>query len=142
MKKFFLKSFKKFFSQKIFLWILLILSVFTFSSVYAQGSEDITSSDFMISLGKLDPIHWETAANTVSGEDSLKHVMETVANVILMLVPLLAAVAIVIAGYFYIFSYADSDNITKAKTIIKYNIIAVIVAFTSGWIIRIIASFL
>lgn len=126
--------------KKYILYFLMILTFFVGIKVFAQ--DDITSSDFTINVGEIDPIHWNTSSSGPSWWEALKNVLETISSVILMLIPLLAWVAWVIAGYFYIFSYSDSDNITKAKTIIKYNIMAIVVAFLSGWIIRVIASFL
>lgn len=69
--------------------------------------------------------------------------LQSIGKVILtMIMPLLAGVAFVIAGYMYIFSYASDENVTRAKTIIKYNIIALAVAFLSAAIISVVASFL
>lgn len=135
MKNYFLNYFKKF-----LLYFFLILGIFGISQVVAQ--DDISSGDFVISVSMLDPIHGQQAKSTESGLWVFRDILEIIGNVFLMLIPLLGGVSFVIAGYFYIFSYADSDNITKAKTIIKYNIIAIIVAFMSGGIIHIIASLL
>lgn len=57
----------------------------------------------------------------------------------LMIIPILGAISLIIAGYFYIFSFADEENTTKAKTIIKYNLLAIVVAFGSWVIISTIA---
>lgn len=46
-----------------------------------------------------------------------------------------------IAGYFYIFSAGDSEKAWRAKTIIKWNIVAILVAFLSYGIVSIVASF-
>jgi VIT1/CCC1 family predicted Fe2+/Mn2+ transporter len=50
-------------------------------------------------------------------------------------------VSLLVAGYYYIFSAGDSEKANKAKTIIKWNIIAILVAFLSYGIVSIVASF-
>jgi VIT1/CCC1 family predicted Fe2+/Mn2+ transporter len=57
------------------------------------------------------------------------------------MIPIFAALSLLIAGYFYIFSAGDSEKANKAKAIIKWNIIAILVAFLSYGIVKIIASF-
>jgi VIT1/CCC1 family predicted Fe2+/Mn2+ transporter len=57
------------------------------------------------------------------------------------MIPISAVVSLMIAGYFYIFSAGDSEKANKAKTIIKWNIVAMFVAFLSYTIVQIVASF-
>lgn len=64
-----------------------------------------------------------------------------IADVLLFIVPVIAAISLLVAGYFYIFSAGDSEKTTKAKTIIKWNIIAMIIAFLSYGIVNLIAQF-
>jgi Type IV secretion system pilin len=64
-----------------------------------------------------------------------------VTDILLFTIPLIAAVSLLIAGYLYIFSAGDSEKATKAKTIIKWNVIAILVAFLSYGIVSIVASF-
>lgn len=137
MKKIISKIFS---NQKYLFYFLIIWLIFAINPTFAQ---DVTSSDFTISVSDLDPIYWNTVSTTwMGGINSIKYILEKTWNILLMLIPLLAGVAFVIAGYFYIFSYTDGDNVTKWKNIIKYNIIAIIVAFMSGAIVRIVAAFL
>lgn len=65
-----------------------------------------------------------------------------ITNLLLFIIPLVAGVSLLIAGYYYILSGGDSEKATKAKTIIKWNIIALLVAFLSYAIINIIAYLL
>jgi hypothetical protein len=57
------------------------------------------------------------------------------------MIPIFAAVSLMIAGYFYIFSAGDSEKAGRAKTIIKWNIVAMCVSFLSYTIVQIMASF-
>lgn len=59
-----------------------------------------------------------------------------------MMIPTIAAVALIIAGYFYIFSPAHSESVTKAKGIIKFNLIAILVAFFSYSLVQLIVNLL
>ncbi len=54
---------------------------------------------------------------------------------------MLAGISLLVAGYFYIFSAGDSEKVGRAKTIIKWNIVALFVAFLSYGIVSIVASF-
>jgi hypothetical protein len=64
-----------------------------------------------------------------------------VTDILLFMIPIFAAVSLMIAGYFYIFSAGDSEKTGRAKTIIKWNIVAILVAFLSYGIVQIVASF-
>jgi hypothetical protein len=68
-------------------------------------------------------------------------ILGNITDVLLFMIPIIAAVSILIAGYFYIFSAGDSQKTDRAKTIIKWNIVAMLVAFLSYGIVRIVASF-
>jgi hypothetical protein len=67
--------------------------------------------------------------------------LKSISDILLFTIPIIAAVSLLVAGYFYIFSAGDSEKVGRAKTIIKWNIIAILVAFLSYGIIRLIASF-
>lgn len=110
-----------------------------FDSVFAQSG--LADKSLKIDVSSLDPLNRSDSSN-VSGVGAFRAILESFSNFLLILVPIIAAVALIIAGYFYIFSGADQDNVNKAKTIIKWNLFALLVAFLSGGIIRIIASFL
>jgi hypothetical protein len=58
------------------------------------------------------------------------------------MVPILAAISGLIAGYYYIFSSGDSEKSGLAKRIIQYNIMAIFIAFFSYGIIQFIALIL
>lgn len=72
---------------------------------------------------------------TTSGMGSLNYLLEQITNILLFIVPLIAGISLIIAGYYYILSSGDSEKASKAKTIIKWNLIAIIVAFLAYTII-------
>ncbi|NRH21248.1 hypothetical protein HOO68_04345 [Candidatus Gracilibacteria bacterium] len=105
-------------------------------SVYASG--DFSSADFKVDISTLNPLG---KGSPKAGVGSFFDLIESVSDVILFMIPILAGISFLIAGYFYIFSAGDSEKAGRAKTIIKWNIVAMLVAFLSWAIINIIASF-
>lgn len=132
--------------KSLFFWILLSLwmsLVFLFwFDLYANCSEsDMTSESFCIDVGGISPVDNGGGAN-VSGSWALLKFLESLSNLLLVLVPMLAWVSGIVAGYYYIFSSGSSEKSWLAKNIIKYNIIAIFVALGSYGIIALVASFL
>lgn len=130
--------------QKILkiLSFFIVIGFFIFFMQNVLAQDVTTGTNFTINVAELDPIR----SQSVGGQGwvgAFRSMLQSIGRVILtMVMPLLAGVAFVIAGYMYIFSYASDENVTRAKTIIKYNIIALAVAFLSAAIISVVASFL
>jgi hypothetical protein len=104
---------------------------------------DVTSKSFMVDLSNMDPLR-DSHSNVSSGQGGIgafRTVLARVTDILLFMIPLIAGVSLLIAGYYYIFSAGDSEKANKAKTIIKWNIIAILVAFLSYGIVSIVASF-
>jgi hypothetical protein len=72
--------------------------------------------------------------------EALLAVLDKFASILLFSIPLIAGISFIIAGYFYIFSSGDTEKANKWKIIIKWNIIAILVALCSIVLVRIIAS--
>lgn len=140
-----MKIFKRMFSsQKIFTLSSCFLCIFCLFFVKnAFADSDFTSSGFTIDLNAMDPIGNRTNAQTSvdGGVSAFKAMLRLVANFLLTLVPVLAGVSLIIAGYFFIFSGGEADRVSKGKGIIKFNLIAMIVAFMSYSIITLISTF-
>ncbi len=128
---------------KILTLTILSFSFLFFGSVFADtGSPtDVTSQSFMVSLSNMDPLGaWRTTWGA-QWIEAFTSVLSKVTDILLFMIPIFAAVSVMIAGYFYIFSAGDSEKAGRAKTIIKWNIVAILVAFLSYGIVRIVASF-
>lgn len=122
--------------QKIFYHIFaFIWYVFALPS---YASDDFSTTNFTVDIAKMNPLGWSTPP---PGIDAFAQLIASISNVLLFMVPIIAAVSFLVAGYFYIFSAGDSEKAGKAKSIIKWNIIAIIIAFLSWWIVNIVASF-
>lgn len=141
-----MKTFFAYFTRSkifiIFFAILAFFFVFFAENAFAQSS-DFTSSGFTINLSSIDPIRNDAnvSPNGAKGIDGFKTIMKYVSNFLLTMIPLLAGVSIIIAGYYFIFSGGEGDRVSKGKNIIKFNIIAIIVAFMSWSIIYMISTF-
>ena len=72
------------------------------------------------------------------GTDSLMFILSQFASILIFAVPLIAGLSLIIAGYYYIFSSGDSEKASKAKTIIKWNVVAMIVAFLSYGLVNLV----
>lgn len=121
--------------------ILHILSPFLlfFWTIISYADDNFSSTDFTVDLSSMNPL-W-SSASPEPGAGALYSLIWNITDLILFLIPILAAISLLIAGYFYIFSAGDSEKAGKAKTIIKWNIVAIFVAFLSYGIIKMVTSF-
>ncbi len=133
---------------RIFSLILILLFSGT-SGVFAAATPctskvNITCPTFELDLGNMDPMGGSHGGKLAPGTgwiEVFKILLGSIADVLLFIVPVIAVISLLVAGYFYIFSAGDSEKTTKAKTIIKWNIIAMIIAFLSYSIVNLIAKF-
>jgi Type IV secretion system pilin len=127
--------------------LILILLFSGISGVFAaacQNTSTLTKADFKLDLGCMDPLGGSHTGGGVPSEGGvavLTTLLGRIAGVLLFVVPVIAVISLMVAGYFYIFSAGDSEKTTKAKTIIKWNIIAIVIAFLSYGIVNLIAQF-
>jgi hypothetical protein len=132
------------FMQKILFLICIAIScIATISFVHASGTLDVTSQNFSITLSGLDPLGDSHSSTTTigGGIKAFESVISKITRVLLFIIPTLAGISLLIAGYFYIFSAGDSEKAWRAKTIIKWNIVAIFIAFLSLAIVNLVASF-
>jgi len=116
--------------------LLPLALIVVFPDVFANS--DLTSDGYRVDVGRLSPIK---TTNAGGGESAFLFILKNLADILLVTIPVLAAIAVIIAGYLYIFSGGDHDRVSKAKTIIKWNLIALLVALLSFTLVNIIASF-
>lgn len=111
--------------------ILSLCIIFlAFWSSHVFGSDDLTSPEFRVDLIKMDPMHTEYLDDS-QWIGALRFILGKVADILLFVLPILAGVSLMVAGYYYIFSSGDTEKASQAKTIIKWNIVALLVWFLS-----------
>jgi hypothetical protein len=110
----------------------------SFSACIAGPTDNVNSASFVVNLSAMDPLG--NTSTIDPGIWSFKMILWKVTNILLILIPIIAWVSFLIAGYFYIFSAGDSEKAGRAKTIIKWNIVAIFVALLSFGIVSIVAE--
>jgi Type IV secretion system pilin len=132
-------------SIKLFSSLTIFIGIFStllFSStVLANNTTDITKSGFKINLSDLDPVN-SNPGSIYQWQDAAIMLLNSIATLLLFLVPIIAGVSLIIAAYYYILSSGDSEKASQAKTIIKWNLIAIAVAIFSYSIIYLVATIL
>lgn len=116
---------------------LIVLSGFLFVSSASSSPDDLTGTWYMLQVANLNPVN--PSASTVWGKEAIEYMLKKISSLLLFMIPIIAAVSFIIAGYYYILSSGDSEKANQAKTIIKWNIIAILVALFSYVIIKLIA---
>jgi hypothetical protein len=113
---------------------------FSIRSIFAGDINDITSPDYRIPLWKIDPVRND--GDVPSGAEAATSLLMKIADLLLFAMPLIAAISLIIAWYYYILSSGDSEKANKAKTIIKWNIVAILVASFSYAIVKLLSLLL
>lgn len=100
---------------------------------------DLWSVKFELDVNDLSP---STNKYTAWPKDNVKGLLRKVSDFLLIVIPVIAVLFIVIAGIKIITAWWDTSKVTSAKTIISFNIIAIVLALFSYSIIQLIAYLL
>lgn len=65
-------------------------------------------------------------------------VLGKIAELLLFAIPLIAGISFLVAGYYFIISSGNSEKATQAKVIIKWNLVAMAVAFFSYGLVNMV----
>ncbi len=127
-----------------FIVYILILCFAHIAWIYAADTcpdeTNITCANFELDLSNMDPVGGGKKIDAWQwGVEVLTILIWSLSDLFLFIIPIIAAISFLAAGYFYIFSAGDSEKVGRAKTIIKWNVIAILVAFLSYSIIRLVA---
>lgn len=132
-------------SIKLFLSLAILISISSLllfsSTVKANDAQDITKPGFKINLSAIDPVN-SSPGSIYQWQDAAIMLLNSIATLLLFLVPIIAGVSFIIAGYYYILSSGDSEKANQAKTIIKWNLVAIAVAIFSYSIVYLVATLL
>lgn len=130
--------------SSLILHVGVLLSIFLVGDAFANNpvNSNITSMDFQVNTCAFDILGTATCTNGGTGGPSgvwaLFLLLGKFSTLLLTLIPILAVVGFLVAGYYYIISGGSSEKATQAKTIIKWNIIAMLVGFFSFAIIKLV----
>lgn len=129
----------------MFVILVGIISILFFSDVALANTtasqSDFTSEQFRVDTSKMSVIQSTSSDKWPEWFAAFERILNAISELLLMLIPILAGVSLIIAGYFFIFSGGEGDKVTKGKNIITFNLIAIIVAFMSWGIIYLIGTF-
>ncbi len=95
----------------------------------------------MIDTSTISPINTPLPEGGGS-QSQLMSILNMLSRLFLYLMPILAAISLIVAGYYSIFSGGSTDDTGRAKTIIKYNLMALVFALGSYSLILFIAQVL
>lgn len=120
-------SLKHFFTNKLLIAVVLLFSVISLTAVINRPVLAATAKDAVCEgAGATDP---SNPTNCSSGLD-LNSIIKFVLNILSIIVGITAVVMIIIAGFKFITSNGDSNNVASAKNTIMYAVVGlVIVAF-------------
>ena len=116
-----------------FLFPLFILPFLLMENVFAEcvASSDLTKPEFKICTSSMNPLQGNQNRSDLLGTAAFTYILGQIANILLFAIPLIAGISLIIAGYYYILSSGNTEKATQAKVIIKWNIVAMLVAFFS-----------
>lgn len=101
----------------------------------ASQGDTIMGTKFEINTTTFSP-----SANPIGAKDGnlANGIIEKIATMLLVVIPLFAVVSIIVGGIFMITAGDSSERASKGKTIIKLNIIALILALLSYSIVQLV----
>lgn len=122
----------------MFRFFFFITMYFFSGIVFAEWENNLTSPRFKIDLGPMDPMHPNGQVSIPAWSDALVMVLGKIAELLLFAIPLIAGISFLVAGYYFIISSGNSEKATQAKVIIKWNLVAMAVAFFSYGLVNMV----
>jgi hypothetical protein len=121
--------------------LLLALSLLGFSVlpslVFAEGSYK-NPSNFGAGLSSLKGVAGENKLAT--NKTSTKEILQTGVKWLLSLVGTIAVISLLYGGYLYISSQGDEGNVEKAKSILLYSVIGILLIGLSAIIVNVVIN--
>jgi hypothetical protein len=89
--------------------LILSLALFPLLSFGVGNTTDITKPDFRIDLSAMDPVgpsHKSTSSDTSTptGKAVALFLLNSIAGLLLFVLPIIAGISFIIAGYYYVLS--------------------------------------
>ncbi len=125
---------KKIFKLSL-IWIVIVNLFFSWFCFADNNENNISGPWFMLDVNKLSPANTKY---TSWSEFNIKELIWTIAKLIVIIIPTLAVLFMVIWWLMMILSWWKTGSVNKWKTIIQYNLMAIVIALFSYSIIRLI----
>lgn len=75
------------------------------SSAYAGPTDNLNSTGFIVDLAPMDPFGSSTDRDAPPpGKEAFTQIIKNITEILLFMIPIIAAVSFLFAGYYYIFS--------------------------------------
>lgn len=121
-------------------FLSLILVIYSFFIIWgnifanvAYAGDDIWKTDFTLDVNKLSPSQFN---RSWWPEENINELLHNISYLLLIIVPSLAVMFIVVWGIKIILAWWDSSKVWQWKTIINFNIIAVVISLLSYSIVQ------
>ncbi len=98
---------------------LMVVNMFGANIALAQGAIDITTDQPGI-IGQLS-----------GGQTGLRGIVLTIVNFFLTFLGLLAVIMVIYGGFLYVSSAGNEENVNKAKKILLYAVVGIVVIIVS-----------
>lgn len=130
--------------RRVFSFLILFLLVITFLPFGTHAQAPTADCTNPISLGRSLTCAQQLIAQPggLSTSVSVSSLLQTIINWLLSLVAVLALLALIVGGVMYILSFGSEDAAKRAKRIIMYAIIGLLVVFLSFAILSTVQSLL
>lgn len=125
--------------KKILLLVCLsvaFLPLLPIARADVASDQDMTKTDFKFNVNDLSPGQDKYADGA---KVNLKTILSKVGTTLLIVIPMLAVLFMVIGGIMMATAHTDSGQFGKGKTVIQFNIIALVLSLLSYSIIQLVA---
>ena len=107
------------------------------------GASAVTSAGTALAYNPLDTACKGSSSEVCKNKnESVQPVIKTVVNVLLYVVGILSVIMIIVAGIMYTISGGDTGKVTKAKNMLTYSIVGLVVSVIAYAIVNWVLSLL
>lgn len=118
--------------------IIYALAAFSIPSIsYAQSSNSGDPSGFSAGL---DAVKNVASEQKLSQAKSSKEILQSIVGWLTSLLATVALISLLYGGYLYVSSQGDEGNVERAKAILLYSVIGLILVGLSGVIVNVVIS--
>ncbi len=132
--------------QKVFLYILLLLSVFFFwTSAQAAPTDspnDISKTSFQINVNEFTPGDNKLAGTSGGSKEVVNNVLANLINKMIVAMGVIALFIMTIGAGYMIIYHGQDEFLSRWKSIFVAGLISLAVALSAGMIVNLMSYFL